>query len=219
MWQLCSDLEMLRKCSKEIEAFWLTKGYDRKTLKQASEKALVTPRSETLTYKVKMGYKHPPMVDTHDPCNPPLKQGVAELQRDMIISNDWMRKVLPDYLLITERNCKSLKKHLMPTRLPDPLDAVTENFKCDTDRSKCLICQQYLVETGNSEVREQARYSQSDTGWLAIPPTSCAFSILTLEATPNTSGKQKTVWGPQYQHKHRRSCHQNFHQLTEPPTC
>ena len=37
--------------------------------------------------------------------------------------------------------------HLMPTRLPAPLDAVTGNFKCD--RSKCLICQQHLVETGS----------------------------------------------------------------------
>ena len=60
-----------------------------------------------------------------------------------------MRRVLPEPPLIAERNCKSLKNHLMPTSLPAPLDAVTGNFKCD--RSKCLICQQHLdlVETGN----------------------------------------------------------------------
>ena len=108
---------------------------------------LVTPRSETLTYKVKLGHKRPPMVVTHNPCNPPLKQWVAELQRDVINPNDRMRRVLPEPPLIAERNCKSLKNHLMPTRLPAPLDAVTGNFKCD--RSKCLICQQHLVETGS----------------------------------------------------------------------
>ena len=35
----------------------------------------------------------------------------------------------------------------MPTRLPAPMGAVTGNFKCDW--SKCLICQQHLVETGS----------------------------------------------------------------------
>ena len=133
----------LKTRSKEIEASLLSRGYDIKSLKQASEKALVTPRSETLTYKVKLGHKRPPMVVTHNPCNPPLKQWVAELQRDVI---NRMRRVLPEPPLIAERNCKSLKNHLMPTRLPAPLDAVTGNFKCD--RSKCLICQQHLVETG-----------------------------------------------------------------------
>ena len=131
------------------------------------------------------------MVVTHNPCNPQLKQWVAELQRDMVSSNDSndrTRKVL-EPPLIAERNCKSLKNHdLMPTRLPAPLDAVTGNFKCD--RSKCLILQQLLVKTEISQVREQARCSQSDTGWLDIPPTSCTFSIATLAATPNTSGKQ-----------------------------
>ena len=58
----------------------LSRGYDIKSLKQA----LVTHRSETLTYKVKLGHKRPPMVVTHNPCNPPLKQWVAELQRDVI---------------------------------------------------------------------------------------------------------------------------------------
>ena len=62
-----------KKRSKEIEASLLSRGYDIKSLKQASEKALVTPRSETLTYKVKLGHKRPPMVVTHNPCNPPLK--------------------------------------------------------------------------------------------------------------------------------------------------
>ena len=42
-----------------------------------------------------------------------------------------MRRVLPEPPLIAERNCKSLKNHIMPTRLPAPLDAVTGNFKCD----------------------------------------------------------------------------------------
>ena len=72
----------------------------------------------------------------YNPCNPPLKQWVAELQRDVINPNDRMRRVLPEPPLIAERNCKSLKNHLMPTRLPAPLDAVTGNFKCD--RSKCF---------------------------------------------------------------------------------
>ena len=87
------------------------------------------------------------MVVPHNPCNPPLKRWVAELQRDVINPNDRMRRVLPEPPLNAERICKSLKNHLMPTRLPAPLDAVTGNFKCD--RSKCLIYQQHLVETGN----------------------------------------------------------------------
>ena len=125
----------------------LTRGYDRKALKQASEKALGTPRRETLTYKAKTGHKRPPMVVTHNPCNPPLKQWVAELQRDVIGSSGRMGRVLPEPPLIAERNCKSLKNLLMPTKLPAPSDAVAGNFKCE--RSKCLICQQHLVETGS----------------------------------------------------------------------
>ena len=78
--RLCSDPETFKKSSKEIEASLLSRGYDINSLKQASEKALVTPRSETLTYKVKLGHKRPPMVVTHNPCNPPLKQWAAELQ-------------------------------------------------------------------------------------------------------------------------------------------
>ena len=52
----------------------LTRGYDRISPKQALEKALVTPRSDTLTYKVKLGHKRPAMVVTHNPCKPLLKQ-------------------------------------------------------------------------------------------------------------------------------------------------
>ena len=79
------------------------------------------------------------MVVTHNPCSSLLKQWVAELQRDVINSDDRVKKVLPEPPLIAERNCKSLKNYLMPTRLPAPLDAVTGNFKYY--RSKCLICQ------------------------------------------------------------------------------
>ena len=48
--------------------------------------------------------------------------------------------------LIEERNSKSLKNQLMPTRLPAPLDAVTGNLKCD--KSQCWTFQQHLVEPG-----------------------------------------------------------------------
>ena len=54
---------------------------------------------------------------------------------------------MPEPPLIAERNCKSLKNYFMPTRLTAPLDAVSGNVKCD--RSKCLVCQNYLVETEN----------------------------------------------------------------------
>ena len=143
----CSDLETFKTRSKEIEASLLTRSYNRKSPKQASEKAHVTPSSKTLTHKVKLGHKRPHMVVKHNPCNPPHKQQVAELQRDVTNSNDRLSKGLPDPPLTAERNCKSLKNHLMPTGLPAPLDAVTGIFKCD--RLKCLICQQHLVERGN----------------------------------------------------------------------
>ena len=140
----CSDLETFKNRSKEIEVSLLSRGCNIKSLKQASEKAVVTPRSETLTYKAKLGHKRPPMVVTHNPCNPRLKQWVAELQRDVINPNDRMRSVLPEPPLIAGRSYKSQKNHLMPHA---PLDAVIGNFNCG--RSKCLICQQHLLKTGN----------------------------------------------------------------------
>ena len=83
MRQLCSDLETFENRSQEIEASLLSRDYDIKSPKQASE---------TLTHKNKLGHKRPSMVVTHNPCNPTLEQWVAELQRDVINPNDRIRE-------------------------------------------------------------------------------------------------------------------------------
>ena len=193
----------------------LSRGYNMKSLKQASEKALVTPRSETLTYKVKLDHKRPPTVVTHNPCNPPLK-----LQRDVIIPNDQIRRVLLEPPLIAERNCKSLKNHLIPTRLPAP-----GNFKCD--RSKCLTCQQHLVETGNFRSERTGEvFTIRHKMTLRFPQHLVPSLLRHMQPHPVHWGKKKKKKSEdqvlptpvQYQHKHRHSCHQTF-QLTEPHIC
>ena len=84
--RLCSDPETFKKRSKDIEASLLSRGYDIKSLKQASEKALVTPRSEMLTYKVKLGHKRPPMEVTHNPWDPYLNKDIDSMEKTQRIA-------------------------------------------------------------------------------------------------------------------------------------
>ena len=131
------------------------------------------------------------MVVTHNPYNPPLKQWIAELQRDVINPNDWMRRVLPEPPLIAERNWRSTscpRDFLLHLMLLLEISSVT-------DQNVWYVSSIWWKQEV-SEVREQARCSRSDTRWLAIPPISCTFSIATHADTPNTLGKQRTVWGP-----------------------
>ena len=92
------------------------------------------------------------MVVTHNPCNPPFNQWVAELQKDVINSNDRMKKVLPEPPLIAERNFKPLKNHLMPTRLTTPLDAVTRIFKCDGSKVKEQVIIRHRMTCDSSNI-------------------------------------------------------------------
>ena len=141
--RICSNTEVFDVRAEEMSGHFLARGYAREKVEEAKLKVRDLSRSDTLKGRPNIPNSRPPFVITHNPSNPPLRQWFTDLQSYIVEPSNRMARVLPRPPIVGERNCKSLRNLLMPSRLPVPKDPSTGCFKCD---KKCVICDQHLVE-------------------------------------------------------------------------
>ena len=123
---------------KKIVASLLTRGHDRKSLKtRLGKKLLLHLGAKRWRTRSNWAMHVPPWWSHITNETPPLEQWVAELQREVVNSNDRIKKVLPESPFTADRNCKSLKNHFIPKSRFASLDAVAKKIKCV--RVKCQI--------------------------------------------------------------------------------
>ena len=146
--RICSeDTQFKRRCD-ELENHLKSRGYSKKVIKTGRKKAESKSRAETLAYQNKVftfpKNKRVPIVVTHNPKNPPIGKWLRDLQQNLVESNARMREVLPEPPIIGQRNCKSLRDHLMPSSLPPKIETNPGSVRCT--RKKCIICDKHLSQ-------------------------------------------------------------------------
>ena len=122
------------------------RGYPDDIIKKGRKKAEETPRLATLDYRPKPTLNRVPVVVTHHPSNPPLRQWLTQ-HLPILHSSSKMRSAVPTAPVVGERNCRSLKNILMPSSLPSPSQSTGSPpgcFKCSKPR--CVMCKEHLVE-------------------------------------------------------------------------
>ena len=149
--RICSDTAVFDARADTMTEHFLARGYARGKVEEARTRVRSMARSDTLSYKPKTANTRSPFIVTHNPSNPPLQKWFAELQSSIIEPSKRMAQILPEPPVVGERNCKSLRSLLMPSRLPVVRDPSPGCFKCS---KKCIICSEHLVEgnTFNSQM-------------------------------------------------------------------
>ena len=127
-----------------MEVWFLKRGHNKNTVRQARKKAENTPRMQALTYKQTKASTRTPFIITHHPSNPPLKKWLSDTQANVLHVSKRMKKAMPEVPIIGERNCKNLKNMLMPSQLPIAKDLQPGCYKCT---KKCILCNKHLIET------------------------------------------------------------------------
>jgi peptide-methionine (R)-S-oxide reductase len=142
--RLCSEDTSFQQRCEEMEKHFIRRGYKQADITRARKKAQASSRQEALTYKPKKKLTRTPFVVEHNPANPPLRTWFQELQGNIINQSDRMKRVMPEPPMLAERNCKSLRKLLMPSALPVTGKAAPGCKKCLLNR--CVVCKDHLVE-------------------------------------------------------------------------
>ena len=73
--RLCSNTDTFKKRCNDMETWFLKRGHNKKTVRQARKKAENIPRLQALTYKKTKVSSRTPFIITHHPSNPPIKNG------------------------------------------------------------------------------------------------------------------------------------------------
>ncbi len=72
--RICSNNEELNKHIENLEHQFTTRGYKQHLIREQINKAISTPREDTLIYKIKNKSSRMPLVTTFNPTLPPLSQ-------------------------------------------------------------------------------------------------------------------------------------------------
>ena len=143
--RICSDDTVFAQRAEQLRIQLLHRGYPHHLFQRAFNKVKSLPREDIMKYKTTKKIDSAVMVVTNNPCNPPLRQWVRE-GIPSLHSSLRMKEVLPTPPLITCRNPHSLRKILMPSRLPQlPSTDPPGSWKCQKNR--CVICQEHHSPT------------------------------------------------------------------------
>ncbi|XP_070203199.1 uncharacterized protein [Littorina saxatilis] len=143
--RICSQKKDFAQQCHQLEQAFRLRGYKKKTLEEAKERAGATPRSEALAYKEKSTNNRVPFVITHNHANPPLREWLKENQ-EILHSSTRMKEAVPELPVVGERNAKSLKHMIMPTVLPPALTVDSDSGVAKCGKT-CIICKEHLTET------------------------------------------------------------------------
>ena len=127
-----------------MEIHFRKRGYPKKIVREAKQKAKLANRKDALDYKHKTKQNRVPFIITHNPLNPPLKIWHTT-HFDLIKANQRLREAIPEIPIIGERKCKSLRHLLMPSHLPrvNWIDSPPGCQICSKQR--CVICRDHLT--------------------------------------------------------------------------
>ena len=115
--RICSRDTTYIQRAAELKEKLQKRGYPDTLLDSAIQKVAAIPRHRTLDYTDKQQTDRVPVVITHNPANPPLAQWLKEYM-PILHSSIRMQKAVPIPPIIGERNCRSLRRILMPSKLP-----------------------------------------------------------------------------------------------------
>jgi hypothetical protein len=145
--RLCSEDEEFKHQCEAMKQNFKQRGYPDTVINKSEKKAAETPRLSTLNYKQKTSANRVPVVVTHHPHNPPLRQWLSK-HLPILHSSEKMKQAVPAPPVVGERNCRSLRSILMPSCLPCTEQSAllpSGCFKCT--KSRCVLCKEHVVET------------------------------------------------------------------------
>ena len=128
-----------------METWFSRRGHKLTDIRDARKRAENIPRPQALTYKTDEPLNRTPFIVTHHPNNPPIREWLRTLHKDILMNSEKMSLVSPLPPILGERNCRNIKTLLMPSILPTvSYDSDAGSHKC---AKKCIVCDTHLVET------------------------------------------------------------------------
>ena len=159
--RICSTDMAFMKRALELKERLLRRGYPISLLNMAIQKVAAIPRSNTLTYKEKQPSDRVPVIITHNPANPPMSQWLKDYL-PVLHSSVRMQKAVPKPPIVGERNCKNLRRILMPSKLPAPAQPTRCRNKDTEQLPVVLRRQQELHQQLSNQTQQRPALQQHD---------------------------------------------------------
>lgn len=145
--RLCSNTETFRSRCDDLRDQLLRRGHKRAIREKARIKASCGTRAQALQYRPQCNTDRTPMVVTHHPKNPPLRQWLRELHGELVGRSPNMLHAMPQPPILGERNNRSVRSILMPTVIPPASGGEDGVFHCSSNGT-CTFCSQHVIQSG-----------------------------------------------------------------------